>query len=125
MTDVQKFYFSFQDGIKRFETAMHGLPDRVPVYAQIHDFARKETGISSKPLIRDRNDLKNIKTPDFKSDGRLANVIAMYALFYKLTGTEPVLHFCAPFTLAANIRRIERLVRLLSHKTSLKRLRFY
>jgi hypothetical protein len=34
MMDVQKFYFSFQDGIKRFETAMYGLPDRVPVYAQ-------------------------------------------------------------------------------------------
>lgn len=167
MMDVQKFYFSFQDGVRRFETAMHGLPDRVPVYAQIHDFARKETGVSarefytsaktlvsgtldvmekygidvpdidydvynieaealgqkiiykdddtpaidrSKPLIRDRNDLKNIKTPDFKSDGRLANVIEMYTLFYRLTGTEPVLHFCAPFTLAANIRGIERLV---------------
>jgi uroporphyrinogen-III decarboxylase len=167
MADVQKFYFSFQDGVRRFETAMQGLPDRVPVYAQIHDFARKETGVSarefytsaktlvsgtleimekygidvpdidydvynieaealgqkiiyknddtpaidrSKPLIRDRNDLKHIRTPDFKSDGRLANVIEMYTHFYRLTGTEPVLHFCAPFTLAANIRGIERLV---------------
>lgn len=27
---------------------MNGLPDRVPVYAQIHDFARKELGVSAK-----------------------------------------------------------------------------
>ncbi len=41
-------YFSFQEGVRRFEQAMYGLPDRVPVYAQIHDFARKEIGVSAK-----------------------------------------------------------------------------
>lgn len=160
-------YCSFQEGLKRYETALNGLPDRVPVYAQIHEFTRKEIGVSakefyttprllisgslevmekygidvpavdydvynieaealgqkityshdgtpaidwSKPLIRDRSDLKKIKTPDFKSDGRFPEVIEMYALFRQLTGTEPVLYFCAPFTLAANIRGLERLI---------------
>lgn len=165
MVDVQKSYFSFRDGIHRFETAMHGMPDRVPVYTQIHDFARKEIGSPAKdfyttpkilltgslevmekygvdvplidydvynieaealgqkiiysnddtpaidrsrPLIRDRDGVKKIKTPDFKSDGRFPGVVEMYALFRQLTGAEPILHFCAPFTLAANIRGIER-----------------
>jgi len=27
---------------------MSGIPDRVPVYAQIHEFVRKELGVSAK-----------------------------------------------------------------------------
>jgi hypothetical protein len=63
-----------------------------------------------KPLIQDRNDLKKIKTPDFDSEGRFSVVIGMNSIFRKLTGTSSPLNFCAPFSLAANIRGIERFI---------------
>jgi uroporphyrinogen-III decarboxylase len=64
----------------------------------------------SRPLVRDRSDLAKIKTPDFDSKGRFANVIEMQSIFRKLSGTAPALSFCAPFSLAANIRGIEPLI---------------
>ena len=39
-------YTRFQTGDRRLEAAMAGIPDRVPVYAQLHEFARQELGIS-------------------------------------------------------------------------------
>jgi uroporphyrinogen-III decarboxylase len=41
-------YTAFQEGAKRLETAMTGIPDRVPVYAQMHEFAMKEVGVSAQ-----------------------------------------------------------------------------
>lgn len=168
MINFKKDYSSFQEGAKRFETAMNGVPDRVPVCAQMHEFAMKEIGISakkfyttpeilaggtleiqekygidvpvldydvynieaealgqkiiysdhdmpdvdrSKPLIRDRDDLKKIKTPDFDKDGRFRNVIQMNRIFRKLMGgAEATLRLSAPFSLAANIRGIEQVI---------------
>jgi len=165
----QKDFSSFQQGLQRFEKAMAGVPDRVPVCAQLHEFAMHEIrapaaefysnaqmltaatlevhakyGIDvpaldydvynieaeaigqamkysdsdmpdvdrRRPLIRDRDDLKKIKTPDFEADGRLMQVIEMNKLFRSLIGPEAdsALQFCAPFSLAANIRGIERLI---------------
>jgi Uroporphyrinogen decarboxylase (URO-D) len=62
------------------------------------------------PLIRDRADLARIRTPDFDTAGRFQQVIRMNALFRELTGLEPTLSFCAPFSLAANLRGIEQLL---------------
>lgn len=166
---AQKEFSSFQDGVRRFETAMNGIPDRVPVCAQMHEFAMKEIGATAKdfytnaqllaggtleiqekygidvpvldydvynieaeaigqemkysdtdmpdvdrtrPLIRDRDDLKKIRTPDFDTQGRFAHVIEMIKIFRKLIGgeTEITLRFCAPFSLAANIRGFEPLI---------------
>jgi len=164
----KKDYTSFQEGIKRFETAMTGIPDRVPVVTQMHEFAMKELGVAAtefyttpeilaagtleiqekygidvpvldydvynieaealgqavkysdhdmpdvdrtKPLICDRHDLKKIKTPDFDSDGRFASVIETIRIFRKLIGGAQItLRFCAPFSLAANIRGLEPLI---------------
>jgi uroporphyrinogen-III decarboxylase len=64
----------------------------------------------AKMLIRDRGDLSRVRTPDFDSAGSFSRVIRMHALFRKLTGIEPPLSFCAPFSLAANIRGIEPLL---------------
>ncbi len=64
----------------------------------------------SQPLIRDRSDLVRIKTPDFENAGRFPFVLEALALFRKLTGIEPTLSFCAPFSLAANLRGIEQLL---------------
>ena len=168
MLELNKDYSSFQEGVKRFETALDGIPDRVPVISQLHEFAMKELGISAKqfyttpetlaagtleiqekfgidvpvldydvynievealgqaikysehhmpdvdrtkPLIRDRHDLKKIKTPDFDSDGRLPHVVEMNRIFRKLIGgAEITIRFCAPFSFAANIRGIENLL---------------
>jgi uroporphyrinogen-III decarboxylase len=159
----------FQTGIQRYAAAMNGNADRIPVCAQLHEFAMKEIGANatefytsaellvtatleihetygidvpaldydvynieaeaigqamkysetdmpdvdrSKPLIRDREDLKKIQTPDFDTVGRFAQVIEMNHLFCKLIGgqTAPTLNFCAPFSLAANIRGFEQLI---------------
>ena len=162
-------FSSFQEGANRFEMAMNGIPDRVPVFAQMHEFAMKEIGAKplefyttpdmlvngtlevqqkygidvpvldydvynieaeaigqeiifsddhmpdvdrTKPLIRDRDDLKKIRTPDFDAEGRFGQVIEMNRLFRAVIGgqNEFALSFCAPFSLAANIRGIEQLI---------------
>jgi hypothetical protein len=162
-------FSTFQEGAQRFEKAMQGIPDRVPVCAQMHEFAMKEIGAKplefyttpemlvngtlevqqkygidvpvldydvynieaeaigqeiifsddhipdvdrTKPLIRDRNDLKKIRTPNFDAQGRFGQVIEMNRLFREVIGgqTEFALSFCAPFSLAANIRGIEQLI---------------
>ena len=166
---LEKDFTSFQEGIQRYQTAMAGIPDRVPVFAQLHEFAMNELGVSAqefysnaellvtgtleihrkygidvpvfdydvynieaeaigqamkysetdmpdvdrtRPLIRDQYDLKKIRTPDFDSEGRFAQVLEMNHIFRKLIGgeTEPTLNFCAPFSLAANIRGFEQLI---------------
>jgi hypothetical protein len=60
------------------------------------------------PLVRDRADLARIRTPDFDSVPACRRVLAMHTLFGRLTGIEPSLSFCAPFTLATNLRGIEQ-----------------
>jgi len=41
-------FSSFQEGLKRFKTAMAGIPNRVPVVTQMHEFAMKELNIPAK-----------------------------------------------------------------------------
>ncbi|MBW2411777.1 MAG: hypothetical protein JRF72_18430, partial [Deltaproteobacteria bacterium] len=122
-------FSSFQEGAQRFDRAMQGIPDRVPVCAQMHEFAMQEIGSRptefyrnpevlvygtlevqdkfgidvpvldydvynieaeaigqeivfgddhmpdvdrTRPMIRDRDDLQKIRTPDFDKDGRFA-----------------------------------------------------
>ncbi|NOQ18887.1 MAG: hypothetical protein GQ571_02835, partial [Desulfobacterales bacterium] len=167
MKTFKKDYSSFRKGLGRLQTAMNGVPDRVPVFVQMHEFAMKELGMNateffanpdllvggylsvlerfgidvptvdydvynieaeaigqtviysehdmpdvdrSDPLIKSRDDLKKIKKPDFASDGRLATVVEINNLFCELVGETPTLNFCAPFSLAANIRGIEQLI---------------
>ena len=166
---MQTDFSSFQEGARRFDMAMRGIPDRVPVCVQMHEFAMKEIGARpiefystpemlvnatleiqdkygidvpvldydvynieaqaigqeivfgedhmpdvdrTKPLIRSREDLEKIRTPDFDTQGRFAQVIEMNRLFRKAIGgqTEATLRFCAPFSLAANLRGIEQLL---------------
>jgi uroporphyrinogen-III decarboxylase len=160
-------YYNFQEGAQRLEEAMQGMPDRIPVYAQIHEFAMNELGIPAKtfyttpelltlgtleiterysidvgfvdydvynieaeglgqkvvyfenhvpdvdrmdPLITDPDDLGKIFTPDFDNAGRFAEIIEIQSLYTKLTGLPPSLQFCAPFSLAANLRGVQNLI---------------
>ncbi|MHB8135097.1 MAG: uroporphyrinogen decarboxylase family protein [Anaerolineaceae bacterium] len=153
----------FAKGNLRFQEALRGVPGRVPMYAQMHEYAAAHAGISpldfythadlmvpallevqsslgidvvsltydiynieaealgqslsftesgipdidrSHPLIRGYKDLDRIHTPDFNRDGRFKNVIKMMRNFEDQTGNPPVLGFCAPFTLAANLRGV-------------------
>ena len=41
-----------REGIRRFDAAMSGIPDRVPVYAQMHEFTMKELGYSGPEFYR-------------------------------------------------------------------------
>jgi len=166
--DIKPLDFSnFQEGAARLSRAMTGMADRVPVFAQLHEFAAEHFGIPrrefftrpdlsvpallqvqrdfgidvasvtfdvynieaealgqamvwaddgmpdvdrNRPLVRDRRDLAKIRTPDFDTAGRFQQVIRMSTLFKEMTGLEPSLSFCAPFSLAANLRGIERLL---------------
>jgi len=167
MRKFKKDYTNFQQGLGRLQRAMNGIPDRVPVFTQMHEFAMQELRVNAKeffthpdllvggylsvleryaidvptldydvynieaeaigqtvifsehdmpdvdrsdPLIKSQDDLKKISTPDFASDGRLAMVVEINNLFCELVGEAPTLDFCAPFTLAANIRGIEQLI---------------
>lgn len=49
----KKEYKSFQKGARRLEAAMSGIPDRVPVYAQLHEFAMQELGIPASDFYTD------------------------------------------------------------------------
>lgn len=166
-------YSSFQTGARLLEEALNGVPQRTPVYAQLHDFTARQLGIPAKefytraeimvpaileitsrfkldvasitfdvynieaeglgqklvfngenmpdvdrtqPLIRSQDDLRLITTPDFASAGRFANVIQLHSLFQKLTGINPTLTFCAPFSLAANLMGIERLIKAIYYE---------
>ena len=40
----RKDFSSLQEGIRRHQAALSGIPDRVPVCAQLHEFAMKEIG---------------------------------------------------------------------------------
>ncbi len=65
----------------------------------------------TQPLIREPADLKKIRTPDFDMDGRFSQVIQMNRIFEKLTGiSDNTLQICAPFSLAANLMRLEDLI---------------
>ena len=44
----QKNFSSLLRGIRRFEAAMNGTPDRVPLFAQLHEFAMREIGVSAR-----------------------------------------------------------------------------
>ena len=39
---------SFQEGIRRYQNALDGIADRIPVCAQLHEFAMKEIGVTAK-----------------------------------------------------------------------------
>ena len=167
MKTFEKDYSGFQKGLSCLNTAMTGIPDRIPVFAQMHEFAIQELGVNaseffadpdllvggylsvlekfeidiptidydvynieaeaigqtviysehdmpdvdrSDPLIKNDNDLKKIKKPDFVLDGRLATIVEANHRFCEWVGETPTLNFCAPFSLAANIRGIEQLL---------------
>ena len=164
-----KDYKHFQMGAHLLEHALakDNVPQRVPVYAQLHEFVMKELGITAKefyttpelmiygaleitekygidvpyadydvynieaealgqalvwhddfmpdvdrrkPLISGPEDLSKIVTPDFTANGRCTEIIEVFQIFQDATGIQPTLGFCAPFSLAANIRGTENLL---------------
>jgi len=168
MIEFKNNYPFLQEGARRQEAADKGIPDRVPIIAQMPEFVRKELGLGprefysspeliaagtleimekygidgpyldydvyniepeglgmeiswsdeslpdlnyAKPIIRDENDLKKIKTPQFDSVGRFSHVLKIYHHYEKLTGgVLPPFRCSAPFTLAANIRGTSNLL---------------
>lgn len=62
MVRFKSNYLSFREGEKRLLAAKNGIPDRVPVYAQMHEFAMKELGVSAKEFYT---------TPELLATGHL------------------------------------------------------
>ena len=48
MVDFKNNYTFFQEGAKRQEAANKGIPDRVPIIAQMPEFVRKELGLGPR-----------------------------------------------------------------------------
>lgn len=44
----RKDFTSFQEGILRYQNALAGIPDRIPICAQLHELAMKESGAGAK-----------------------------------------------------------------------------
>ena len=160
-------YYKFQEAFKWAADTAHGIPKRVPIYAQTCELIPEEMGKSARevfrdpellnigtfavcekygidipimefdtynieaeaigqkinfyddimpdidrtqPLIREESDIRKIITPDFDKAGRCPFVIDVFTLFEKFVGVKASLAFCAPFSLAANIRGIEPLI---------------
>ena len=64
---------------------------------------------SSEPLIREHSDLDRLRPPDPLRDGRMPFITGVYKRLVDL-GLTPSPRFCAPFTLAANIRGLSNLI---------------
>ena len=58
----QRDFSSFLQGLQRFEKAMTGVPDRVPLFAQLHEFAMKEIGATAREFYT---------TPELRTSGTL------------------------------------------------------
>ena len=53
MDDYGKKYYSFQEGFKLVEQAAEGIPNRVPIYAQICEIIPLEMGVSLEKIFHD------------------------------------------------------------------------
>ncbi len=167
MMNLEPKYYKFQEAFKWVADASHGIPKRVPIYAQLCELIPGEMKKSARevfhnpellnvgtfticekygidvpsvdldtynieaeaigqklrftddimpdidrahPLIQEEGDIRKIITPDFDKAGRCPLVIDMYNVFEELVGVKASMAFCAPFSLAANIRGIETLI---------------
>ena len=64
---------------------------------------------ASDMLVKSEADLDRLKPPDPGKDGRMPFIIQMYKKVIDL-GIQPQFRFCAPFTLACNIRGLSNVV---------------
>lgn len=151
----------FAPGFERLARALGGMPDRVPLVAQMHEFAMAWTGSDSASfytradlfasgivrtaeqlgfdvpslgydvynielealgqplvfparsspvsdagsiLVRGREDLAKLEPPTPGEAGRMPFVLEVHRRFRELTGVEPAIQFCAPFSLATLVR---------------------
>ncbi|MBU2550643.1 MAG: hypothetical protein KKB20_19700 [Proteobacteria bacterium] len=66
--------------------------------------------VRNEPLIRTQADLDRLRPPDPYRDGRMPWVHQVIKRFAELTGRPARAYFCAPFSLAVNIRGYENLL---------------
>lgn len=64
----------------------------------------------SSPMLKDINDIKEMRKPDFLKKGRSKFVLDLLKLYRKITRKDPKIRFCAPFSLAANIFGYQNLI---------------
>ena len=157
---------SFDEGFARLRKAASGVPDRVPVTAQLHELALAWTGAEparmfreaaalidalfrtagdfgfdvpnlsydvynteleamghgieilprSTPVLDPRRVLltdhriDRLRRPEPGRDGRMPFVLDVLRLYQERSGVAPGLQFCAPFTMAAQVRGYEQLI---------------
>lgn len=153
--------------MERIQAAQQGVPDRVPIYGQIHEFAMVQTGVppktfysdgrvlvesivetaqkyglddphvcydtynieceamgmevrwyddqapqlvQSKPLIKEKSDLRRLRPPTPGEDGRMPFVVQVFETYQKLVERpkwHPSMSYTAPLTLATRVRGVE------------------
>lgn len=157
---------TFDVGFARLRAAASGVPDRVPVTAQLHELAMGWTGVPSSrffsepaalvdAILRTAGDfgfdvpnlsydvynteleamghplahlprstpvldpgrvllpekrLDRLRRPEAGRDGRMPFVLEVLRLYRERTGATPGLQFCAPFTMASQVRGYEQFI---------------
>ena len=76
----------------------------------LHSAANMPDIDRGQQLIKGRDDLRLVSTPKFEVAGRFRRVIDMLAIYQDMTGLNPTLSITAPFSLAAGVYGIERLL---------------
>jgi len=51
MMDLHRDFTHFQEGARRYQAAMAGVPDRVPVFAQMHEFVMRRKGLNARDFF--------------------------------------------------------------------------
>ncbi len=156
----------FERGFARLRDAVSGVPDRVPVTAQLHELAMAWTGVPPERFFREagvlvdaifrtaedfdfdvpslsydvynieleamghsleylprstpvldpgrvllpERRLERLRRPEPGRDGRMPFVLELLRLHQERCGVAPRLQFCAPFTMAAQVRGYERFI---------------
>ncbi|MCL5985763.1 MAG: hypothetical protein M1371_04265 [Actinobacteria bacterium] len=62
------------------------------------------------PLIGDKKTLYRLKSPVNKQSGRFSYVLGINELFKRIMGTAPRIRFCAPYSMAVNLRGYKNLM---------------
>jgi len=66
--------------------------------------------VRTDPLIKEPSDLERIRIPDPFRSGRMPWVHQVNKYYIKMTGKPAKIYFCAPFSLAVNVRGYENFV---------------
>ncbi len=109
--DMQQYIYSFY-GLDKICTVYDVYNIEAAALGQkIISFKNELPSVDvSTPFIREKSDIYKIKNIDFKNNNRCNFVLELIDIYKDKTGSSYKPRFCAPFSLAANIRGYGNLI---------------